>query len=250
MHLTFRFPVKESADLRLAGQGPAGTASVSDDRDLNGLVITVRELDAGCMRWLRASREAEMIALFLRTELPSDRWKDDLRALLAGAGLPDRVITTPDLGDAAENQARQRLLTEHRGYGTRTGFFDGFPDHLCWQWMAITPVELAEVRYIRDDYWDELSGGTRLAVDAAARIRAGVAPFGVPNDRVLGMAQAVTGGARFPPLILVTTGLGGDLVVLEGHVRLTALMLARDQLPPELEVLAGSSPRITRWDCW
>jgi hypothetical protein len=65
------------------------------------------------------------------------------------------------------------------------------------------------------------------------------------------MAQAVVGAARFPPLILVTTGLGGgDLVVLEGHVRLTAFMLARGQLPPELEVMVGSSPAMTRWDCW
>jgi len=203
------------------------------------------------MRRLRSSSEAEMVALFLSTELPSDRWKDDLRALLEGAGLPERVLTAPDLGDDAENQARLRLLTEHRGYGTRTEIFDGFPDEVCWQWMAITPAELAGARYIQYDYWDELSGGTRLAVDAAARIRAGVAPFGVPNDGKLAMAQAVADGARFPPLILVTNRLGGgDLVVLEGHVRLTAFMLARDKLPPELEVLVGSSPVMTRWDCW
>jgi len=202
------------------------------------------------MRWLRSSSEAEMVALFLSTELPSDRWKGGLWALLEGAGLPERVITAPDLGNDAENQARLRLLTEHRGYGTRTEIFDGFPDEVCWQWMAITPAELAETRYIQYDYWDELSGGTRLAVDAAARIRAGVAPFGVPNDGKLAMAQAVAGGARFPPLILVTTRLGGDLVVLEGHVRLTAFMLAREKLPPELEVLVGSAPAMTRWDCW
>ena len=184
------------------------------------------------------------------TELPSDRWKDDLRALLERAGLPDRVITAPDLGDDAENQARLRLLTEHRGYGTRTEIFDGFPVDVRWQWMAITPAGLAGVRYIQYDYWDELSGGSRLAVDAAARIRAGVAPFGVPNNGKLEMAQVVASGARFPPLILVTTGFGDDLVVLEGHVRLTAFMLARDQLPPELEVLVGSSPAMTSWDCW
>jgi hypothetical protein len=71
------------------------------------------------MRWLRSSGEAEMVAVFLRTELPSHRWKDDLRALLGRAGPPDRVITAPDLGDHAENQARLRLLTEHRGYGAR-----------------------------------------------------------------------------------------------------------------------------------
>jgi len=203
------------------------------------------------MRRLRPSNEAEMVALFLRTELPSDRWQDDLRALLKRTGLPEHVITAPDLGDDIENQARLRLLTEHRGYGTRTDYFEGFPDGVRWQWMAITSAELARVRYIEYDYWDELSGGTRLAVDAARRIRASVTPFGVPNDRVIAMAQAVADGARFPSLILVTTGLGGnDLVVLEGHVRLTAFMLARDRLPPELEVLVGSSPTMARWDCW
>ena len=199
------------------------------------------------MRWLRASSEAEMVALFLRTELRSDRWQGDLWSLLKRAGLPGRVITDPDLSSDAENQARLWLLTEHRGYGTRTDYFPGFPDDVCWQWVAITPAELAGVRYIEYDYWNELSGGTRLAVDAAMRIRAGVTPFGVPNDTVLAMAQAVAAGARFPPLILVTTGLDGDdLVVLEGHVRLTAFMLARDQLSPELEVLVGSSPAMPR----
>jgi hypothetical protein len=44
-----------------------------------------------------------------------------------------------------------------------------------------------------------LSGGTRLAVGAAARIRAGVAPFGVPNDGMRGMAQAVADGRRRAP---------------------------------------------------
>jgi len=203
------------------------------------------------MRRLRPSSEAEMIALFLRTELASERWQDDLRALARRAGLPEHVIAAPDLGDDIENQARLRLLTEHRGYGTRTDYFPGFPDDVCWQWMAITLAELARVRYIDYDYWDELSGGTRLSVDAATRIHAGVTAFGVSNDGVLAMAQAVADGTRLPALILVTSGLGGDdLVVLEGHVRLTALMLARDRLPPELEVLVGSSPTMGRWNCW
>src|SRR6266446_1632279 len=167
------------------------------------------------MQLLRPSSEAEMVALFLRTELPAARWQDDFKALLERAGLPERVLTNPDLGDDAENQARLWLLTRHRGYGTRIELFDGFPYDVRWQWMTITPVELARVRFIDYDYWVELSGGTRLATDAAPRIRAGVAPFGVPCDWAVGMAQAVADGARFPPLILVTTGPGGDLAVLE-----------------------------------
>jgi len=157
-----------------------------------------------------------MVALFLRTELPAARFRDKLQALLDQAGLPERLVTAPNLDDPAENQAREQLLTQHREYGTRTGLFDGFPRDVCWEWMAITPAELATVRYVDYDYWVELSGGSRLAVDAAPRIRAGVAPFGVSSDWALGMAQAVAGGARFPPLILVTTGPAGRLVVLEG----------------------------------
>ena len=202
------------------------------------------------MRQLRPSSEAEMVALFLRTELPAPRSRDDLRALLERGGLPERVVTGPDLDNDSENRARLRLLTEHRGYSTRTELFDGFPDDVRWEWLGITPAELAGVRFIDYDYWVELAGGSRLAVDAAPRIRAGVAPFGVSSDWALGMAQAIADGARFPPLILVTTGAGGDLVVLEGHARLTAFMLAHDRLPPELEVLVGSSPAMSRWGLW
>ncbi len=202
------------------------------------------------MRRLRPSSEDEMIALFLRTELASDRWRDTLHELLDRAGLPECVITDPHLDDPAENGARRQLLTGHRGYGTRTDYFPGFPDDVCWEWMGITPAELSAVRYIEYDYWVELSGGTRSPADAARRIRAGVTVFGVSNDMPLSMAQAVAEEARFPPLILVTTGPSGDLVVLEGHVRLTAFMLCPGQLPPELEVLVGSSPEMAGWDCW
>jgi hypothetical protein len=201
------------------------------------------------MRRLRSSSEAEMIALFLRTELPAARSRDDLRALLERAGLPERVVSAPGLAEDAENRARLRLLTQHRGYGTRTDLFDCFPDDVRWQWMAITPAELARVRFIDDDYGAQLSGGTRLAVDAGPCIRAGVAPFGVPSDWALGMAQAVAGGARFPPLILVTTRPGRDLVP-GGPCPADCLHAGPDQLPRELEVLVGSSSAMIRWGLW
>jgi hypothetical protein len=202
------------------------------------------------MRRLGPSSEAEMVAVFLRTELPAARFRDTLHALLDQAGLPERLITAPNLDDPAENQAREQLLTQHRGYGTRTGLFEGFPNNVCWEWAGITPDEVATVRYVDYDYWVELSGGTRLPADAAPRIRAGVAPFGVSSDWALGMAQVFADGARFPPLILGSAGgagSSGGLVVLEGHVRLTAYMLRPDRLPAELEVLVGSSPDMAEW---
>jgi hypothetical protein len=102
---------------------------------------------------------------------------------------------------------------------------------------VLVPVaggELAGVRYIRYDYWDELSGGSRLAAVAAARIRAGVSHLGVSTDRVLAIAQAVAGRPGHPA-DPGHDGPGDDLAVLEGHVRLTAFMLACDELTPELD---------------
>jgi len=104
---------------------------------------------------LRPGSEAEMVALFLRTELASDRFGGDVRALLERDGLPERVVTAPDLGDDTGNQARLRLLTGYRGYATRTEIFGDFPGDVRWQWMAITAAELAAVRYIEYDYWAE-----------------------------------------------------------------------------------------------
>lgn len=100
------------------------------------------------MRQLRPSSEAFLVALFLRTELSSDRFGAEIRVLLERDGVPERVVTTPDLGDDAEHRVRLRLLTAHRGYGSRTDYFEGFPDDVRWQWMAITPAQLASVRYI------------------------------------------------------------------------------------------------------
>lgn len=39
---------------------------------------------------------------------------------------------------------------------------------------------------------------------------------------------------------------GHDLVVLEGHVRLTALVIAAEHLPAELTVLLGTSPTMRK----
>ncbi len=90
------------------------------------------------MRRLRPGSEAEMVALFLRTELPAARSRDALRAHLEQARLSEHVVTDPDLHADAENQARLRLLTRHRGYSTRTELFDGFPHDIGWQSSTTT----------------------------------------------------------------------------------------------------------------
>lgn len=210
------------------------------------------------MQRLRPSGTAEMIATFLQQELASARFGPRLHGLLADAGMPEHWITRPDVRDRRANASRRALLGAHRGYGTTADtYLAGFPTSgVRWAWWTLRPVDLLAVRYINWDYWLELSGGTRRPADAAARIRAGAAPYGVSNARAWAVAAAVRAGEPLPPLILVTARHGeasdGDhgLVVLEGHLRLTGYALAAESLPPALEVLVGTSPAIAQWTCY
>jgi hypothetical protein len=189
-----------------------------------------------------------MVALFLRTELASVRHGPRIRELLDRADVSERLLVAPDLTSPRENVVRRHLLSAHRGYEARVGLFDGFPDDVRWDWVALEPAELLRVKYIKYDYWTELSGGSRLATDAPALIRAGTAPFGVSSEWAIGFGEALAAaGARVPSLILVTSGSGGELVVLEGHARLTAYAMRPEALPLELEVLLGSSPGMRSW---
>jgi hypothetical protein len=60
------------------------------------------------------------------------------------------------------------------------------------------------------------------------------------------LAAEITAGRLPPELILVGRPGGHDLVVLEGHVRLTALVLAVEYLPAELMVLLGTAPTMRK----
>jgi hypothetical protein len=76
------------------------------------------------MRQLRLSNEAEMIALFLRTELGAARFQADLRALLEHAGLPERIVTDPDIDNAAlalKGQSSSPAATAGRAHPLLSG---------------------------------------------------------------------------------------------------------------------------------
>jgi hypothetical protein len=156
-------------------------------------------------------------------------------------------LTSPNLGDAEENALRRALLEETRAYARREGLFGGFPDDVHWDRVTLTPDELMAVRYINYSYWIELSGGTRRPEDAAERIRSGINVFGVPSEGFLDVARAFADGTEWPELIIVSAVAAGRNVVLEGHVRLTAMALAPDAIPAEVEVIRGVSPRMTEW---
>jgi hypothetical protein len=215
------------------------------------------------MRTVRPSSEAEMVALFLATEYPAPRTHQHILQALQREGWPPSIIEQPKLRDGQENAQRRSILGAYRGYGQNTdyfkglpldveyvNYFEGFPLDVQWEWAMLSKQELEQVKYIEYDYWVELSGGSRLPRDAARTILAGDEVFGVSHHGVLQMAEAFRSGAQFPALILVGKNRESPLVVLEGHMRLTAMFLAPECLPTELEVMVGFSEQIENWGCY
>lgn len=202
------------------------------------------------MRKIQESSEDEMIALFLQTEFHSSRFHQTLEALAQKVGIDPALLQAPDWHNARENALRRAFLGTYRGYGRNEGYFQGFPPNVCWEWVSLTRQELEQVRYIAYDYWVELSGGTRMAVDGARNALLGKVVFHVSSDGLVYMANELQQGAQFPPLILVARDIDAYLVVMEGHVRLTAYLIAPEYIPSELEVIIGYSEHLTDWGCY
>ena len=193
------------------------------------------------MRLLQPITENDMIAVFLRTEIASQRFGGDIAALLARDGVGREIVDAPDITRAEDNAYRRRLLGGYRAY-----VVDGLPPGASWHRALLSREEVAQVRYIDYSYWNEISGGSRLPADAAPVIRAGREIYGQSTAGFLYLAQALRGGARFPELIVVGAAPGARLTLLEGHARLTAYALAPECLPEELEVIAGFAPEFSQ----
>ena len=174
-----------------------------------------------------------MIAVFLRGELESERFGEKLREMLAGRELDDV--------DAA---GRRALLEEHRAYESREGLFGGFPREVDWFRAALTRDEVLDIQFIDWSWWLQLSGGTRSAREAARRIRAGEL---TPLTADANAEEHEPYLSSKSELIAVTTPAKEKLVLLEGHVRLTAYALYPDRVPAELELLLGSSEEMPDW---
>jgi len=187
------------------------------------------------VRLLGRISEDEMIAVFLRGELESERFREKLQGLLARDGV--------EL-ESADSAYRRQLLDEHRAYERREGLFLGFPREVDWFRAALTRDEVLDILFIDWSWWLDLSGRTRRPREAARRIRAG---------ELTGMTGGVTAEEHEPylasssELIAVTTPTHERRVLVEGHVRLTAYALFPDRVPEELEILLGVSEGMPNW---
>jgi len=199
------------------------------------------------MRFDHPITEAEMVAHFLLTELRSERFGTAIRRLLEHKQLTPAMIEHPDLNDLSENGLRADLPGEWRGYGRDGDVFKDFPDDVQWWRAFLSAADLERVKYLNDAYWIAFSGGSRLVRDAAMRILAGAM-----SDVAAGyqsLAQALEAGAQFPELILLYNPQADELVVLEGHVRVTAYvlyLLLSENTTLDVPVLVGCSDHLKK----
>ena len=179
-----------------------------------------------------------MVATFLAAEAASERYGPEIDKVLRDLGQPRRLVEDPDVRDAPANAVRRRILAAYREYPAG-GVFTGMPGDVVWEWVALSAGELGGVRYLDWHYWTDFSGGSRLVADGARRL----GPWrrqrrGTIYRRI---AEDLRAGRLPPPVILLGEPGPSKLVVLEGHKRLTGLLLRPEWLPAELEVLLGTT---------
>jgi hypothetical protein len=195
------------------------------------------------MRLLRPASEDEMVAIFLAAESASECYDPRIRQILAGLGQPRSVVDHPDTCDEAANAVRRQILASYRDYPVGD-VFTGMPADVRWHHAALTAAELATVQYIDYPYWTDFSGGTRLAADGARRL--GPLRDQPPGTIYRRIAENLRDGRLPPPIILLGEPGPANLVVIEGHKRLTGLLLGSQWLPAELEVLLGVTAHHTK----
>jgi hypothetical protein len=187
------------------------------------------------MRLIRPASEDDMVAVFLGAEITSERYGSQILDILAGLGQSRDIIEHPDTCDEAANAVR-RVLAAYRRYPDGD-VFTGMPADVSWHHAALTPSELASVRYIDYPYWTDFSGGTRLAADGARRL--GSLQDQVPGTIYRQIGENLRDGRLPPPVIVLGEPGLANLVVIEGHKRLTGLLVCPQWLPAELHVLLG-----------
>src|SRR5260370_39491977 len=99
------------------------------------------------MRLLRTASEDDMVAVFLAAAVTSERCGPQIRGILARLGQPRGIAEHPDTRDEAANVVRRQVLAAYRDYPAGDAF-TGMPADARRQRAALTPAELATVRYI------------------------------------------------------------------------------------------------------
>jgi hypothetical protein len=201
------------------------------------------------MKILNKSSENEMIALFLNGEIKSKRWENKINEIIKKENINENIIINPNLNNNNENKLRKLVLKIFRGYNNKE-IFKNFPKKIDWNWAILDKNDILKIKYITYDYWEELTNGTRYAKDSVKNIRNNIEIFGVSNNNFIKLSEYIKYGNKIEPLIILAPVEKKDnMIILEGHARLTAINLVIEYIT-EIKVLIGFVEEriLNKWD--
>lgn len=170
------------------------------------------------MNLIRKTNEAEMIFEFLKGELNSKRFNENLNNTINELGLDSNIILNGNINDDQENIDRLKIMKKFRGYPDEE-LFERFPKIEEWKYLELNEKDIDNIYYIDYDYWNELSNGTSKPVEAAKVIKSGKEIYEVSNQPFLDGVE-YNKINKFPPVILITCN-DEKYLIIEGHSRMT-----------------------------
>jgi len=191
-----------------------------------------------------------MVLAFLRAEIDSGIYGSEVVRHLEQRGCDRRLIDDGDPANETENLRRRQLLAAWRGWGRNTMLFRDFPTDVSWYQARLTVSELGRAKYAAWDEWEKLTRMTMLVMDGANNA---ANPFYASENiraHVPEIAAAIRAGAFLPELILVGKPDSDEIVLVEGHKRATAYVLAVEDPGEEVAAIVGTSPSIAVWCGW
>lgn len=202
------------------------------------------------MKILNDISEDEVTAIILNYNIRSLRFGNGLRELLQKCGLDEKMVTDPDLKDDNENALRKQFVQSLGGSDIGGYLSKNFPNNVTWKKAQLNKKDLHKIKYIDYDYWNELSHHTRLVRDGAKSIKKGVIVFNKSNQPFWDAFETLKQGKKFPVPILVSRNTTSDLVVIDGHLRLTVYLLDARYTPNKVEIIIGYSENFLSWDLY
>ncbi len=188
--------------------------------------------------------ENEMILAFLQAEINSPRFGNLYQKLLVYYQVTRAIIDSPNLEDVKENEIRESLLSDVRGYKRNIFLFETFPDDINWFRVTLPKEELKKLHYANMLAWVELSGPERLAGDGAKNLSS---RSSLHSKDIFNTSEKLKNGETFPSIICIAQNFDSAFIILEGHTRVTAFCLNIDKLQDEIDIIVGISPHVSSW---
>jgi len=199
---------------------------------------------------LGTATEDQVILAWLQAEIESP----DFQAFVVGnppqpANLSYalKAARSPDLRDEEQNRFRRDVISQVYGFGMGRGTFEGLGEDLMWKRVGLTTSEVGKMLYARHDgAWRMLSPVTRKVAEGATNV-GHVFTGDQTNMVVLSLASGLCHSDRKVPEIIALRGPDGQLVILEGHARATAIVLEAHRFPDGVDAYVGEGASIASW---